>query len=598
MRNKKLIILVSIILMISIFLLFFIDSIINSQLKKQASNAYGAKIDIAKSSLSFFPPTLTLHHIEISDKKNPLLNIYTINKLECSLSVYPLLQKKLIINSLKLSGIQTNTKRQYSGKLVQKESKKPPSKKNTKNIKSNPKDTNIIQDPSKSFSFTNFIQEYVQVPSVSIDDLIKKEDLLLEKNTHEIKTLLKADIIKTQQVLNDHTTLNKSLAEIERLIKESYAEKDTFSSLKSLYNNRKKLNSHYQKVKKDIAFKQNLLTEKKAFYQKQIQGLKQSAQADYQRLENTLMLDNQKSNPSQTLLIGPVQHLVNKVLAIFTKNTQQSTESKKQSASKNGQIIHFPITNPLPRFWLKEARISQEDPALFIKCLLKNLSSNNALIKDSTSLVLTYKQTAKIDLNLTGNSYLSPDKKSLNLMANFTNIPIHINPYQASTASGNSTIDITNDQLIGNFSLVANHLKLAKNNVSNPFVAAILTRIKNPSLSIKLSGNINEPKVNISSDIDNLLKHAFKQQLQNEQKKQKEQLKKQLDARLNLQEDSLKSLVSDFLLASNKTLNTQNNNIDQEKNKALKLLNEKISNSESIKNAAKSLEKALKNISF
>ena len=116
-RNKRLVLVLTPLLLIWAGTHFFLDQGIQRALEKTGTTVNGARVDIGKVRTSFFPPRFSLYRLQITDSNAPLTNALEIGIARFSLEGKPLFWKKIVINQADITGIRTQTPRRTSGAL-------------------------------------------------------------------------------------------------------------------------------------------------------------------------------------------------------------------------------------------------------------------------------------------------------------------------------------------------------------------------------------------------------------------------------------------------------------------------------------------------
>jgi uncharacterized protein (TIGR03545 family) len=82
--------------------------------------AVGARVDLGSASLSLTNGNVTLNGLEVTNPNSPMRNMVEAEQLIFDLGMLPLLEKKIVIDTVAARGIRFNTPRQTSGAIPQK----------------------------------------------------------------------------------------------------------------------------------------------------------------------------------------------------------------------------------------------------------------------------------------------------------------------------------------------------------------------------------------------------------------------------------------------------------------------------------------------
>lgn len=112
--------------LIALFNIFFLDTIIERSIERQASSAVGARVDIEDLDVSLFDLSVSMHNVEITNPDEPMRNIIETGDIAFDLAAAPLLRKKVVIEKVMVRDVALNTAREASGALPHEPGKKKP----------------------------------------------------------------------------------------------------------------------------------------------------------------------------------------------------------------------------------------------------------------------------------------------------------------------------------------------------------------------------------------------------------------------------------------------------------------------------------------
>lgn len=96
-----------------------VDRVVKMVIESEGSKAVGAKVDVAEADLSLFPAGIEVLGLAVTDPDSPMNNAVAVSRLYSDIELLPLIRRKVIINNLRMEGIQLNTPRKTSGELPQ-----------------------------------------------------------------------------------------------------------------------------------------------------------------------------------------------------------------------------------------------------------------------------------------------------------------------------------------------------------------------------------------------------------------------------------------------------------------------------------------------
>ena len=117
MRWKFVIPFVVFILIIVAFVTVFLDGIVKSIVEERASLLNKAKVEIEDLDIGFLSPGVRIRGLVVTNADNPWRNVVEVGDIGISVSVLPLLSKRVVIDEMVMENLRVNTKRKTSGQL-------------------------------------------------------------------------------------------------------------------------------------------------------------------------------------------------------------------------------------------------------------------------------------------------------------------------------------------------------------------------------------------------------------------------------------------------------------------------------------------------
>lgn len=117
--KKSVISIAALVFLIALFWWVVVDRVVEMVLESEGSKAVGAKVDVSSVDLSLWPAGLEVVGIEVTDPASPMKNAMAIQRVYSDIELAPLIERKIIINNLRMEGIRLNTPRKTSGALKQ-----------------------------------------------------------------------------------------------------------------------------------------------------------------------------------------------------------------------------------------------------------------------------------------------------------------------------------------------------------------------------------------------------------------------------------------------------------------------------------------------
>ena len=362
--------------LVTVYVIFFLDSHLRRGVQWAGTYIYGAEINVEELDISFSQGRFVLKNLQLTDKANPLRNLIQLEEVELQFVRDALWRKKLVVNHSTVGGIQILAPREKEGKV----------------LASGSNSAFSFLDGSKGGA-TQWIQA-LDNPGELVK--MKETPLKSDEQVAELKKSLKEKEKKWSAQLKEVPKLEENINKAKKI----RFDKDPLKALKeakSLYlDSRKELKSHkkiYNRIREEI---KGL---KSAFNR-----LEASAQEDVEKLKKDL-----KAPPNLTLLALSTYlfgSLIQQSVAVIRGYMEMARqymppptpegvakggsssgaspeegltegsaekgflESAVNEKSKNGSLtqkvspgqgknIAFPITH-YPVFWIKEVQLSSQ----------------------------------------------------------------------------------------------------------------------------------------------------------------------------------------------------------------------------------------------
>lgn len=95
--------------------MLFGNAIVRRGVEKIGTVIVGAKVDVAGARVQLARGSVTLRGLQVTDPANPMQNLMEAGELVAAIAARPLLEKKIVIDSLAVRGVRFGTPRQTSG---------------------------------------------------------------------------------------------------------------------------------------------------------------------------------------------------------------------------------------------------------------------------------------------------------------------------------------------------------------------------------------------------------------------------------------------------------------------------------------------------
>jgi uncharacterized protein (TIGR03545 family) len=525
-----------VLLIVSGLYLVFADKIFTRVLVSSLQKAAGAKVEIDRSKLSLNPFGFNVHGLSLANADDPMTNSLEAKKIAIMIDLPYLLQKKVVINTVTIEGIQFDTQRTSSGALT--EIKK--SKKELKN------DTTLKEKKQLRLNADDVFD---------INQLeTKKQREVLDKllNQKQSELMMLADMtpykIKLQKIETDLNAITqisiKSVQDIKKI-------EDSLNSVKKIQTDigriKDDLYSSKQKIKDDI----NDLKEAAVSF-------KTIGAEDYEKAISTLQIDTFKSGDiSNTLLKGSIVENVEKVRDVWQRVQLAfpSTSTPTKNTAVEGITVLFPAQQtPVPTLWIKTINLSATIHDYQLSGVITDITSEPSVLGKPTVYQFKSKNIGKFELNGESNFLDTPSTHTMQFtrhhwpinkheLLNKDNQTIELLSGETNTTG---SVKIVGSQLDGEILTHVNKMKFQTSGIKETgtdtlsLLNKVLKNTDSAELNVDLSGNLFRPNVSISSDIDTKLKSASKRLANDELKRVKKEIKTTID-------NEVKDATSDYL---------------------------------------------------
>lgn len=553
---------------------FFAEPIAKSAIEQQTSKYTGAEVNVGEVDIVMSPFAITVFNMELTDPKKPSQNMVSFEKAHASVSLWPYLFGKTIIDSLDVSELAFNTIRTNEGAVyVVPEEKTQASDALDDNWLSSMQDN--LPDPKAVLADANlktvkraqafeasYQQEQEKIKAI-------KANLPSTKKLKEFQDKVKA-LSKTK--IND-------LSDIERVKKE-------FDLLKKEF---KAEQAKVREAKDTLIASKNTLSER-------LTDLKNAPAEDWQDIEQKYQLDNIEGEDFAHIVFGDkareyyqfADMAFKYIKPLLDKESAQSSELLVDS--KGGRFVHFEEDEPTPNFWLKKANISIVLPQGRYQLVLDDVTHQHWLIHKKSRLTLaadSANQTGDIKLDA---GFALSQAQDINADGLWTlkDLPLDNIDIQNSDSltlaltqgllAGQGNFTVENGKLILDslFSLADNEFTGQASSKLGHVVLDTLKGMKEMSMDIDATGNMLSPDWSVSSPLNNIFSQALTQQVSGKLNEYKAQLQSGLTGKmqgaLDLgqgQESELLDIEALLTDSDNALESLKNNDIVKQKQKEL-----------------------------
>ncbi len=488
------------------FFMLFSDSLLQRSIEAAGTRLVGARVELDTTDLSFFPTAVELTRLQVTNPDAPMKNAADIARIAFGFSPAQLLHKKVIINEMAVEGMRFDTDRKTSGAVRQKEKDKE-------------------KQATSRFKLPDFDME-------DVETILKKESLQSLEKAKQLKQTVntkKEDFQARLETLPDEETFREYEARIKAL--------RSGDDIADVLSGVGKLNALQKDIRNDIARVREArddLKDSLSSLRKQAAAVANSPQEDIRRLKEKYALTPQGMGNMAALLFGPKYgKWVETGLTWYQKlqpflaghgGDEKKAEPVKPLRGK-GVNVPFPDRLPLPDFLVRRAAVSAETSAGIIEGTVNNITTQQHVLGKPLTYSFSSSKMKEMDaIDINGElNHISADhpKDTLKVAAK----GIHINDFVISgsqdfplilsdgTADGSVSAAIASSALDATttFSVIqADFTSPGKSDLNRVEQAVIkeLSRVSRFSLNAAAQGPIDDFRIKIESNINDVIKNT------------------------------------------------------------------------------------------
>ncbi|WP_444996481.1 TIGR03545 family protein [Aliikangiella sp. IMCC44359] len=489
----------SIILLVVLLWYLLAPRIVESSIEQLGSEALGAKVEIDSVNLSLFPIAVTLKHLVAADPDAPMTNLFESSEITFAVDSERLLWKKLIIEELVIDGVQTGTARKTSGAL---------------------------EGGRKSGKAVEQVIEMVipDVEKINIKELVNDADLITLKRIEKLKQEQSKVQSEWKNAL-DKDELEKRTEEIKKEYKRlSDRAKENKLNLIKDRKDWKKLKKLIDAERKQISVLSDKLKQDKTKLAEQLKDVKNGPNDDLDLIMEKFGLGNGIDGLVDKYL-GPqytpwVKRILGLVKQVKPANSEQQVDEEKAYVQV-GKKVYFKDQKTFPELLIKKIKLN---------------GSDNGRVLDGRGFDLGYLpwltgKPAKLNLRFSGNGQANidvsshwPSAKDMQSKLNSQVVAWPIDKMQfMQTDKGDWTIDSGTLSATVNGELTLQTIDLkAIFSIQSPklvfpkglsdwqtTLANSINQQKKIDFKLIASGDIENPKITVSSSIEKLFQQAI-----------------------------------------------------------------------------------------
>lgn len=517
---------------------------LKSKLESEASQAWGAKVEVASIGLSIEPIGLSLEGIQITDPKQPMQNLLVVDEVSLSINLYHWVVGRVVIEDLILAGLAINQPRKTSGLLDKVE----PSK-------------SVESETDSSI----FEQTVSKLPSVAIPDA---KEVLARESLQTVEQAKKLEQ-QVEQVQKQWSDIEQRLPTLDSLQAYRTELEQIFNQpikdLIDLQQRQQKLQALEKRWKQD----EQAVKQAKAFIEQNsrqlaadLRRLPSLPKQDLDRLLTTYSLDEQGLKNVTYLLFGEsLQQKLAMALDTYDKlkpviSWLQQYQAEQEAASPpapprfEGQWVAFEEFDPQPDFMIKRIEFDGELPWGRIQAKLWDVNFDHKVSAKPVRFALfTQPASQSSGLMVEGqSSMVKSDKLVTEAVLNWQGYDVN-NWWMAKSKEFAVNLKQANTQLKANVLLngldeiksaweldyrdALFDLSESESKDVLTYMTPVFASVDQFNVHFGIDGKLSAPKIAAGSDLDKKLTAGFKRVMDQQLMAFKQNLNQQLQAKLN-----------------------------------------------------------------
>jgi uncharacterized protein (TIGR03545 family) len=551
-RWQGLVAFIVVVVVISLLWFVFADMAVEKIIEGAGTRIVGAKVELDKADVQLFPLGITLRGLQVTNPHEPMSNAVEIARIAGLFDSIELLRRKAIIEEMSMEGVRFNTARKSSGA-----------------IRGGRK-----AEKSEKFSLKRILG--TDLPSFVLP---KAEEILAKEKLQSV------ELAKTLQkeIQMEQKEWTEEIAELpgERRIKEY---EDRIEKLKEMRKTGPeailRTAAELNKLKQDIESDLNTVKKAKQNFQATMglfeERLAQAQRApleDARRLASKYSLDSQGLVNLTRLLFGPRIAIWLERGLDWHQRLEPLYERVKKDHGGDAEVVkplrgkgvevRFREYNPLPDFLITRLKASVSAQGGDVEGRIENITPDQDILgKPLTFLFSGAKlgllQSLRLDGTLDHVSRLTTSDRVHLKVRGYQVEQLTLtetDDFSVNLAKGLADLDlssiVSNGAIATDFAAAVKSAKLEVDipAESGPVARAIsstLRGVSSFSLDAKVSGNLDDYTMKLSSDLDRIVKDRVSAELKDQVAKLEKDLRAEISARASGPIQQAKSSLGDF----------------------------------------------------
>lgn len=524
---------------------FVVDSAIEAVIEKTGTRIVGAKVELGGADLSVSPLGLSLTGLHVTDPDAPMTNAVQVDHIVLLVEGAKLFRRKVIVKEMTLEGVRLNTPRKTSGAI----SRRPAA----------------VPAVSKKPAGKKFALPSLEVPNAG--EILQREKLRSLELIESLRADLQAEKDQWGRRLAELPDKAKLVAYRQRIENLQSAKKGglegVLGGVREVMAVQKDLRTDLDRIKTAKKELEKSLTS----FRKRVDEVAKAPQADVHRLKEKYALSPRGLTNVSRLVFGEkIGKWTDTALGWYGRLRPVLERAKEQRQGRDvvkpvrgkGVNVRFKEHEPLPDFLIRIAHVSMEMPTGSIGGEIRNITPD----QDVLGIPLTYNFSGKNlkglqSLELDGQlNHIDPSspKDTANLkirgyrVADFSLSDSPELPMVLKKARADFRVHaaLAGQALKANLlaGLQSVQISTGMKKEAGPLakaVASSLSDVKKFSVKADISGTLNDYDIQLSSDLDRVLKDAVGKQVEAQAARLEKDLRAVISEKVSGPMDDLKA---------------------------------------------------------
>lgn len=513
-------ILIGLVIVLVLAYWLLIDRIIEHVIETEGSKEVKAKVELDDVDFRLYPTSIVLHGLQVTNPSSPMKNLLQAERISLDLDLNQVIKRHIVAEEMQLNGLSFNRGRSESGAIP---GLTPPPPE--------PADYGLAGKlPSVSMADARQMVDAEKQRIKAELQQIQQEFQAIEKRWQE-----RVDAIPDKPRIAEYKARAKALEEgsaLQRLSGLNTLSKDLQNDLRNLSQLEGQLKTDLDTVRQQLAYVRNM------------------PQAEAQRLLAQAGIDDTSLEGVVKVLFG--QRIAD-LLAQGFSWYQQSQAAPAEPVAAPGE----PEWLVLVKRTVIDGELDIGETRLGFDGVVNNLTHQQPLWELPITFALNGSGAGQSQFSASGNiDHIDPDTPADQVEFALTSLPLSNLRLSDQSALGitltraiadlSGTLSLNGDKLnmnvLSQFQQAVLQTVAESGNSLAQMIAEALAGVSQFGIDLSLTGNIDDPRIGLKSDLDRILGQAVGGQLKAQAGKLQAQLLEQLQAELGPEVAQLQDL--------------------------------------------------------